>query len=245
MGYLSAGSIVQITASSNIRQFQTRLLNDVKQLRYASAVMLTKTAKDVQKAIVDRMGVDFDRPTKYTLGSMTIKPAKKDDLEAIVKPRDVVGRGTPAEKYLTPQIFGTSRNRISSERKLDAAQYMLPGEFAVPAKAAELDGNGNFKKGMWNRIPSEIKAAGEAKQTTRTRKKNKGVAKKSYFVIDQHGSALKPGIYRRVGKRIEPVLIFVSSPRYAKRLRYFETADATFAARLLSNWNTAYDMAMK
>lgn len=249
--------MTQIAVTSTLDRFKAHLLYDAKQLRFAAAYTLTKTVKDVHLAVVDRMGVDFDRPTKYTLGAFAVRAATRDNLEAVMFPRAAGGKSTPAQKYLSPTIFGGGRNHRSSELKLMASQYLLPGEFTVPAEGVDLDSYGNFKRQMWNRILSQLQAAdgiagSTQNETERSRKRNRNRVSERYFVPDRFNSSLKPGIYRRTkvgdtwtGAKIEPVVLFTEAPRYQKRFRYFETVDKTIDARLFKHWQDGYDRAIR
>lgn len=244
--------MVSLGLSSNIDRFKERLKNDAGDLQFAAAYTLTKTMKDVRDAITARMTVDFDRPTAYTLRSMAYSPASKTNLEASVFPKEFAGKGTPAEKYLAPQVWGGSRNAISSERKLRAHDYLLPDEYAVPANGAPMDAYGNFKRQLWNRILGQLQAGNpDQNETAMSRKRNKAAQRERYFVPDRFNSKLKPGIYRRVKVsdtpprwKLEAVMIFTGSPHYSKRLKYFETSDKTIDAKLGLHWDQASRIAL-
>jgi len=74
-----------------------------KQIPFATAVALTKTANDSRKALEKRTTIDLDRPTNFTKKAFAIKPANKRKLESRVFIKDAQAR------YLKWQIFGGTR----------------------------------------------------------------------------------------------------------------------------------------
>ena len=59
-----------------------------RQVPFATALALTKTAKFVQQKIREEMPRVFDRPTRYTLNSTWVRAATKARLWAEVKIKD-------------------------------------------------------------------------------------------------------------------------------------------------------------
>ena len=69
------------------------------------ATALTRTAVEVKDALRAELPRVFDRPTPYTLNSLFVKPARADRLQAETYFKDdSAGSGTPATKYLLPQV---------------------------------------------------------------------------------------------------------------------------------------------
>src|SRR6185369_12985592 len=75
-----------------------------KQVRFAAAVALTKTAKAVEVAEKHEMSDVFDRPTPNTINSTYVKPATRQTLTAEVGIKNFAGKGIAASKYLAAQI---------------------------------------------------------------------------------------------------------------------------------------------
>src|SRR5271157_979482 len=63
-----------------------------------------------QTDIVQTMTQVFDRPTPYALNSTYVVPATKDRLESFVQLKNGAAKGTPAIKFLDPEVFGEERN---------------------------------------------------------------------------------------------------------------------------------------
>ena len=51
---------------------------------FAIALALTRTAQEIRKNTVKRMGRVLDRPTRFTLNAFKVVPARKKDPVAIV-----------------------------------------------------------------------------------------------------------------------------------------------------------------
>ncbi len=151
-------------------------------------------------------------------------------LSAEVRWREFAGKGTPAWKYLTPEIDGGPRRHKSHELRLIRANVMRAGEFAVPGAGVTLDAYGNMPGSLLERILSQLQAAEQwagysANQTKRSRaRRRKGSA--TYFLL--RGRAAPDGIYQRNGRRIIPVLIFVRSPTYGPRFPAYARARGIF-----------------
>ena len=212
-----------------------------RQGAFVAAVSLTRTAKDVQAAIKDEMRTAFDRPTAYALNGTFLKAAMKTSLEARVWVKDnPFGKGTPADRFLLPQIIGGGRGHKGAERLLQSNGLMPEGWYLVPAAGAQLDANGNIRRGQIRQILSQLKVqrgAGSESRATGSQRSNRTIARQgvTYFALPNGNLGLPPGVYmkRRFahGSAIRPVFIFVSKVEYRARLRFHEVGEATAQAR--------------
>lgn len=213
-------------------------LDDIqkKQLPFAMALSLTRTVQAAAAEVRDVMPLVFDRPTGFTLNSLYIKPAKKDEQEAYVRIKDealknegvrAAGRLSKALSWLSPQVIGGPRLSKSSENLLRNAGVLPKGMFVVPGAGARLDRFGNISRGDMQRILSVLKAQRDPQQrtTTRSRKRNRTI--RQYFAITTAGH-LPLGVYRREGPKVLPVLVFVRQPQYTKRLPFYEVTQEAF-----------------
>jgi hypothetical protein len=199
-----------------------------RQLRFATAVALTRTAQDVKIAEVDTMRRVFDRPTPWTLNSVFVKPATKAELSAVVWLKDVATDGTPATKYLAPEIEGGGRNLKGFERLLMRKGLLPTGWMAVPGAGAKLDAYGNMSRGQIVQIISALQAFGEVgfnANRTKGSRQRRGSRLPEYFVGRPGGGRLPMGVWQRIsfahGSAVRPVLIFVRGPRYKARFDFF------------------------
>lgn len=207
---------------------------------FVTAYALTKTAQDVRTEERKVMQDVFDRPTRFTLNSLFVKPATKHNLTAIVHFKEGFG-SVPAWRYLGPQVEGGPRRHKSFERHLIRAGIMRQDEFAVPGQGVRLDAYGNMRGGDISRILSQLAASPDAHQNitrrSKARVKKRGAAR--YLLL--RGTRAADGIYHRKGTReIMPVLIFVPQPQYAKRFPFFETAQQVSRQRFAPHFHEGW-----
>ncbi len=92
---------MQISVQTNVKEIERALNIFVrKQVPFAAAAAMTATAKLVQQAEVKNLSHVLDNPTPFTLRSIGITAARKNNLVAKVYMRDV------AASYLEPFEFG-------------------------------------------------------------------------------------------------------------------------------------------
>jgi len=157
----------------------------------ACAVALNKTGKAVKAEEQNEMKSVFDRPTRYTLNSLKLTPATKDNLQAKVWFKDPARMGA---HYLVPQVDGGSRKLKGFERAF--------GEEFVPGEGVRLNQFGNVTGGQIVQIMSVLGKLGRfsgdnSNSTAASRKRN---TRERDYVYLPHGSAwgkLPPGIYKR------------------------------------------------
>jgi hypothetical protein len=223
------GSVADAIAS--LRDVPARVLP------YAAATALTRTASAIAKTdLPDEMRKVFDRPTRYTLNALRIQPANKNSLVASIWVKDdAPNNGTRPEDYLLPNVEGGGRKEKRFERAMRYAGLLPSGWRAMPGQGAQLDGNGNMKRGEMQRILTATRTAFDPFQRKTNSKRSKKNAKNApYFGVSpftgviQGGerfvlrpSRIQPGVYRRVGQGIKPVLIFTKrQPTYRHRLDF-------------------------
>lgn len=169
----------------------------------ACAIALNKVGKIVKEAEVNAMKSVFDRPVSYTLNSLQVTPATKDNLQATIWFKE------PArmrQHYLVPQVVGGQRKLKGFERGIALGEL-------VPAKGARLDQYGNVSVGQLLQITSvlglaEKRAAAMAQgdfsdwsgvnrnKTSRSAKRN--TKERDYVIIDRRQRGNLPlGVYQR------------------------------------------------
>ncbi|SDV48695.1 hypothetical protein SAMN05216551_105306 [Chitinasiproducens palmae] len=232
-----------------------------RKLPYAQRAALNDLATEVRGELVRKMREVFDRPTPYTLNALYLRRATTQQLTAEVGIKDEAYKGTPAAKYLAPQIEGGRRNTKGVENALARrsaragellARLGLSGQF-VPAAAASLDAYGNVQRGQYSKLLSQLGAQGDAYTNetpiSRGRREGKAGAKgrrkragPRFFIAGLYRARhLAPGIWVRYpfahGWAIRPVLLAArSTPQYSQRFPFYETADEvvdTFGDELL------------
>ena len=184
-----------------------------KQVPFAAALALTKTAQLVKDAEVRTMQRVLDNPTPFTLKSLYVKTAKKSDLHASVFFKDYVPKGTAAGKYLQPVIKGGGRPLKRSEKligryKTGAGQHMAPGA------GARLNKYGNITKGQIQKALSGIHATTDVAQRSKT--------DRGFFFGTVHGIT---GIWQRTAAGgVKPFLIRIRQPHYRPIFDFYGVA---------------------
>lgn len=208
---------------------------------YAAATALTRTAQALAKTVIPgEMQRVFDRPNRYTLNALRVKVATKDNLAASVWVKtDATNNGTRPEDYLLPNVEGGGRNEKRFERAMRYAGLLPSGWRAMPGQGAQLDEFGNLKRGEMQRILTATRTAFDPYQRkTNSARSRRNARNAPYFGVapfagsivggewKQTKSRLQPGVYRREGKAIRPVLIFTRTlPKYRDRLDFTGIAE--------------------
>jgi hypothetical protein len=222
-----------------------RSMRDVpaRVLPYAASTAITRTARTVAtQAIPAEMRRVLDRPVRYTLNSLRIQPATRQNLSARVFVKDdAPNNGTRPEDYLLPQVEGGGRNEKRFERAMRYAGLLPSGWRAMPGQAAPLDAAGNLKRGEIQRILTATRSATDvAQRKTDSKRSRRNARNAPYFAVTptsgrfvggeyrETASRLMPGVYRREGNGIKPVLIFTKrQPQYRRRLDFTGVAERT------------------
>ena len=215
-----------------------------QQLPFATALALTRTAKFVQRVEQDEMKRVFDRPKAFTLNALYVKTATKRDQAAEVRVKDESFKSVPPIRWLYSQIHGGPRSLKSHEMLLQRRNILPAGYFAVPGSAARRDASGNMSPGQITQILSALGASRDplARSTTRSRKRNAAV--REIFAISRPDHHLAMGVYQRDGRHVHPLMLFVRTPRYRQRFRFFEIAEQTGRMRFPIEFNLAMRQAV-
>jgi hypothetical protein len=245
---------MRVSIQNNFPDVAQRLRLLGRQAPFVAAVSLTRSVKDGQAAIKVETARAFDRPTNYTLNSTFLKPATKTRLEARVWVKDnAFGKGTPADRFMLPEIYGGMRGQKGMERLLQSAGLMKAGWYAIPAAGAQIDGNGNVKRTQIVQILSQLRlqrGAGSESRASGSARSNRTIARQgvTYFALKEKHRGLGPGIYmkRRFahGTAVRPVFLFVQSVLYRPRLRFHEVGEQTIRARFPVQFDNEWTKAL-
>lgn len=200
------------------------------------AKALTFTAQRGQKDLQAEMPKVFaGGATRYTLNSTRIVSAKPESLVARVAVKDeTTNNGNVPEDYLFPQVFGGPRKEKRFERAMRYAGALRSGQRVVLGQEAPVDAFGNLKRGEIQRILTATRTAFDPYQRkTNSARSRRNARNAPYFIAGLDSvsivggeavvkkSRLQAGVYRREGRGIRPVLIFVNSqPSYRRRLDF-------------------------
>lgn len=207
-------------------------LSDIekRQLPFATATALNRTAEAVKVAEVNAMKAEFDRPTRFTLNSLFIKHAKKGRLESVVWVKDYASKAQAPTRWLLPEVMGGSRGQKRSEALLSGKGILPSGRALMPGKGMALDSHGNVSRGQMQKILSGLGAQGDRHANSTDSRRSVGNSKR-FFVLGKGSGAL--GIAARTGKRtVRMMLAFGKTPSYGSKLDFFGIANRVIRKRL-------------
>lgn len=231
-----------------------------KQLPFANALALTKTAQEVKSELVEGMSKQLDRPTGFTRNALYLQAATKQRQEARVWLKD----GTRKTHYLLPQIEGGNRPLKRFEERLVAIGAMGAGERAVPGTAVQLDAFGNMSRGQIVKILSQLGSRGVHGDTSVASGSKRSRARRTvtqYFVSRGKGEFtgagswkngrhqnLPRGVWERtvfaMGTAVRPVLLFVGRAQYRMRFDFFGISNRVIGQRYQLNFEASLARAL-
>lgn len=213
-------------STQHVAQLKRRMSDiERRQLPFATAVALTRTAKVVEAAEIAEMRRVFDRPTRFTLNSLFVRPARKNRLEAVVWVRDYASKAQPPTRWLLPEVEGGPREQKRSEKLLGARGILAAGRYLMPGSDMPLDGSGNVSRGRMQKVLSGLAAQGD-RHANSTNSRRSAKNQRRFFVMGRDSSAL--GIAERTNKStIKWMLAFGKAPTYRDRFDFYGVADRT------------------
>lgn len=160
-------------------RLEAKLRGIEKQVQFATALALTRTAKLVQAEVAEEMKRKFDRPTRITLKSIWVKPATKQALWAMVYLKDKpLGRGFDGahnamsmKDIIGHQFSGGNRNATNFERLMRTQKFLASDEFFVPGAGARLNAYGNVASGQYVQILSQLRITRSGSDSASTNSK--------------------------------------------------------------------------
>lgn len=207
-----------------------------KQVDFATAKALTRTAHAVNRGVQDAMRSTFKGgATPYSLRAMRVKAATRENLSAIVALRDdAPGKGTPWSKALGHLFNGGPRAWKRMEGAFRRIGVLPQGQIMVPGSACPLDGYGNPPRSLIVQLIAYFNAFNQqgfrANMTDKRRanlagKRGGKITGVEYFISRGPGmwygrqQRLPAGIWSRTGTHgsdIKPVFMFVNAGSYRK-----------------------------
>lgn len=215
-----------------------------KQVPFIVKTALNETAKDVIHDERLEMRRVFDRPTRFTYNSLFMKGATKAKPESVVWLREIT---TLEHHYLEPNIFGGTREQKRSEKLLQRRGKIRPGQFIVPGGGVRLDSYGNVSRGQVQQVLSGLGAQFDRlnNETARSKARKRRKGDRGYFAVVQRNRRLRPGVYKRLRKRVRPIFITVNRARYPKRYDFFGVAQRSINQNLPGHMDRSLKKALE
>lgn len=224
-----------------------------KQVRFAAAVALTRTAQAAKAEVWRLMPAELDRPKPGTTKALRVEKATRYDLTAVVRLLNR-GEGVPSSEFIGHNITGGRRGMKRSEMMLRAAGILPDGMYTIPGKEATFDSYGNMSKGQIVAILSYLRTFGRATykdgslmNSSRMNRGQKTKARAVYFVVPirDRKLGLYPGIWKRAGKELQPVLMFVKPGTHKKLVKIHETGERVVQREFNKLFDQAFADAMR
>ena len=197
------------------------------QVPFATALALTRTAQDAEKALTAELPRQLDKPTPFTMRAFGVSKATKRALTATIYAKDAQA------KYLRWQVYGGQRAPARVAQRLPTA--------------IKVNDFGNIPRGEIARL---IKLAQEGKRLTRARAAKLGVSSKVDLFYGDPGNGMPAGVYKRVQHGAEhhlvPLVVFPRvSARYRARFPMRAIVERVVRARFASNYRDAWAQALR
>lgn len=222
-------------------QAKGRKMEDV--IRYA----VNDTVDDMIVGQRMEMRRVFDNPRPYTLNALFGKYASRRSpvTRAGIAFREMGVKGTPAYKYLMPNIIGGPRRDKRSEKALQSINALPAGKKTVMGRNFQRDQYGDITGGQYTRMLAELGVsvngmAGPAKM--RGERKTGG---KKFFAIPQKGGRRGDGnpmaIAERRGKEIVIMLVVTGEFSYKPRYDFYGLANRQVMYSLPKHFNRVFN----
>jgi hypothetical protein len=255
---------VQLSVSVDLKGFNRAMDRLVQeQVPGATARGLTWTAKIAQADLQTEIAKKFDRPTRFTLGSVYVSPATTKRLVATVALQDKAkDSSNKPVQWLSAEVRGGARRQKGIEVLLQARGLLPTGYYVVPTSFARLDQYGNVPGTVIASMLSQLQARSvfnmdknetAKSKTMRNRAAYRGKKVLSRYFVVMPGGTKAPGIWERINaggfvgpltaghNSVRPILLYVrQAPRYAKRLDF----DGIVKASVHRNIEKQFDAAM-
>lgn len=246
------GSVITIKVDG-LEDLQSMLGDISYKMPSVLARGLTETAKDVKEQVNGWLPRLLDRPTPYTMKSLFVFPAEKNDLRAAVAFRSEVYGRQPrhfmdqvhASRSMRAQVYGGRRELKASEKRLLANGITKDGrQFLIPAKGAKIDRYGNVPGSFMNKVLYGGVKMGSASQGYEypMNRRTQGESKYGqYFVLKKNFGHTPVGIFKNMGKKKPPmpVFLFASKADYKSRIPFEQIAraqiDRSYKQRMLES----------
>ena len=216
-----------INVTHNAAQVISGLGFYAKQARFAMAVALTRTVRDIQDAMPARLEADLDRPTPFTKRGFVTERATVDNLRAAVVIRPLQAA------YLRYQIEGGPRapSRLA---------LRLPSE-------VQLNQYGNLPAGLIKQLVARAKAG---RRATKGKARRFGVSQGVDLFYGDPGDGRPVGVYKRLvlgpnRHQLVPVVVMPrQSAQYRRRFDFYGHARRVAIERWPANVRTALAQAL-
>jgi hypothetical protein len=190
---------MKINIQTNFQEVRRQFASMARQVDFAAAVALTKTAMDARQELISKLPQIVDRPTRYTMGSVFVKKATRKNLQSEIGFKDNYQSGSfdESKHYMMGILKGGTRRTKRFEGRLIMVGKLSRGEHLVPTRFADFDQHGNVNPGQITKILSQLKTAVVLGDNSNASDSKRSQAKRS---IEQYFWSGGPGTFRSYTK---------------------------------------------
>ena len=168
----------------------------------------------------------FDNPRPYTLNALYPRYAGKrgNILQAGIAFREYGVKGTPAYKYLTPQINGGPRGMKRSEKALQSLGILGTNYQTVQGRNFEKDQYGDIPGGQYTRMLAELGVQGVGLGGPKAQRKARTKGDRQFFLMRRRSDDRPFAIAEKRGDQAVIMLVFTGMASYKPRYDFYGVA---------------------
>ena len=242
VGMTSRTNADQIMASLEAKG---RRMSDV--IRYA----VNDTVDDMIVGQRIEMRRVFDNPRPYTLNALFGRYGTKrsGSVRAGIAFREFTAKGTPAYKYLMPNIKGGQRRFKRSENVLKGLGLLTGGNMTVQGDEFQRDQYGDITGGQYTRMLAELGANTIGMKGPKAQRSPRTKGNKRFFAMPRKGGRKNDGmpmaIAERRGKEIVLMLVMTRKlPTYKPIYDFYGLAQRQVHYSLPKHFNRVFNRMM-
>ncbi len=227
---------MNLTIETNIEEIkkQFKELSD-KNIDFAVLNTINETTQLIKEEVAKELQSKVDRPTRYTLNSLTYKKANRQQQYSVFGFKEGNSKARSASKYLKNLIDGSSNRNLKAFEKAMGknSRYYLVDE------NIKTNANGNISIATIRRIIQEISKE-NGKYFYLTRGKSKTNSK--YTNKKRNDGFRGSGVYTKDSNgNLKAILIEITKATYDKKIRYNETITRAFNSNVLKQLSANID----
>ena len=184
----------------------------------------------------------FDNPRPYTLNAIYPRYAGKrgNIMQAGIAFREFGVKGTPAYKYLTPQIKGGPRRLKRSEKALQGIGVLPSGSFTVQGRNFEKDANGDIPGAQYTRMLAELGVQGVGLGGPKPQRKARTKGDRQFFLMRRRSDDRPFAIAEKRGDQAVIMLVFTGMPNYKPRYDFYGVASKQVQISFPKHFNRVF-----
>lgn len=192
----------------------------------------------------------FDNPRPYTLNALYGKKASRNlsVFQAGIAFRETAVKGTPAYKYLMPNIKGGERRYKRSEKALQSINALPSEKWTVMGKDFQRDQYGDITGGQYTRMLAELGVSVNGMAGPAKMRGERTTGSKKFFAMPHKGGKRGDGnpmaIAERRGKEIVIMLVITGSFTYKPRYDFYGLANRQVHYSLPKHFNRIFNRMM-